>query len=121
VPVARATNAVAYHGTEMNERILPAVQAQLKRVAYLLATGPNPFDYWVWADQTEAMLTQAFGDASDEASSFRAAVSERGRTSDQRGLLGDMTLGLHGEWGIWARLGRGRAVLERIADPGTPG
>jgi hypothetical protein len=99
----------------MNEIAQQAVQKQLDRVAYLRATGPNPLDYWVWADQTEAMLRQAFGETSEEASTFREAVSERGRTSDQRGLLGDMTLGLHGEWGIWARLGRGQTVLERIA------
>lgn len=105
---------VAYHGTAMNEPAQRAIQTQLDRVGYLRATGPNPFDYWVWADQTEAMLAQAYGVDSEAAASFRDAVSERGRTADQRGLAGNMTLGLHGDWGIWARLQRGQSVLERL-------
>ncbi len=98
----------------MNENAGKALQAQLARIAYLRGTGPNPFDYWLWADYTEAIIAQAFGAGSPEAIEFEAAVHEPGRTRDQRGLNENMTLGLHGEWGIWARLHRAQRVLESM-------
>ena len=99
----------------MDERARRVIQRQIDRIAYLRATGPNPFDYWLWADATESLIAQAFGAGSTESAAFREAVSERGRTIDQRGLADDMTLGLHGEWGIWARLDRSQEVLQQIA------
>lgn len=101
----------------MNENARKVIQRQLERIAHLRATGPNPFDYWLWADATESLIAQAFGAESAEATALREAVSERGRTIDQRGLADDMTLGLHGEWGIWARLDRAQEVLQQIAGP----
>jgi hypothetical protein len=103
----------------LNEHARQSIQGQLKRVAYLRATGPNPFDYWVWADYTRSTVAQAFGARSAEAEAFDEAVRERGRTLDQRGIADNMTLGLHGEWGIWARLDRGQSVLEQIIE-GAP-
>jgi hypothetical protein len=41
-------------------------------------------------------------------------VYERGRTADQRGALDNMTLGIHGEWGIHARLDRAAPLLEQL-------
>ena len=87
---------------------------QLARIAHLRATGPNPFDYWVWADYTAAIVEQAFGVGSIEVRRFEDAISEPGRTQDQRGIADNMTLGLHGEWGIWARLERAQQLLEQI-------
>jgi hypothetical protein len=99
----------------VSENSRRVVQSQLERIAYLRATGPNPFDYWVWADSTEAVLLQAFGSDSPEALRFLEAVSEPGRTNDQRGIADNMTLGIHGEWGIIARLTRAEGALREIA------
>ena len=87
---------------------------QLGRLAYLRATGPNPFDYFQWADESGNILRELFGEESDELTAFRIAVIDSGRTADQRGILDNMTLGLHGQWGIWARLDRAEAVLRQI-------
>jgi hypothetical protein len=98
----------------VNANASRALQTQLARIPYLRATGPNPFDYWLWADTTESIVAAAFGGDSAEALEFEAAVHEPGRTRDQRGINTNMTLGLHGEWGIWARLDRAQRVLERM-------
>lgn len=90
------------------------LRQQLQRIAYLRATGPNPFDYFQWADETTNILREQFGAASDQLKAFRLAVAESGRTVDQRGILDNMTLGLHGEWGIWSRLDRAEHVLRQI-------
>jgi hypothetical protein len=95
-----------------------AIERQLERIAYLRATGPNPFDYWLWADSTESIVVQIFGEESAEAVALHEAVHARGRTIDQRGISDNMTLGLHGEWGIWARLDRAQGVLEQIVRRG---
>lgn len=87
---------------------------QLGRLAYLRATGPNPFDYFQWADESGNILRELFGAESDELTAFRVAVIDSGRTADQRGILDNMSLGLHGEWGIWARLDRAESVLRQI-------
>ena len=93
------------------------IETQLAGIAYLRATGPNPFDYWLWADYTGSIVRQAFGADSDEDRRFQEAINEPGRTPDQRGIADNMTLGLHGEWGIWSRLERAQAVLAEIAGP----
>lgn len=98
----------------MDDRTSGALQDQLERIAYLRATGPNPFDYFLWADTTDAIVGEIFGPESAETLAFGEAVYRRGRTIDQRGLFDNMTLGLHGEWGIWARLDRAQGVLEQI-------
>lgn len=98
----------------MDEHTGRALQAQVDRIAYLRATGPNPFDYFIWADTTDAIVAEIFGAESPETLAFGEAVYRRGRTVDQRGLFDNMTLGLHGEWGIWARLDRAQGVLEQI-------
>jgi hypothetical protein len=93
------------------------IKQQLARIPYLRATGPNPFDYWLWADYTASIIELAFGAGSAQALAFREAISEPGRTRDQRGINDNMTLGLHGEWGIWARLNRAQRVLETLSSP----
>jgi hypothetical protein len=98
------------------------IAAQLERIPYLRATGPNPFDYWLWADYTAAIIAQSYGNGSAEDTRFREAIDRPGRTDDQRGIADNMTLGLHGEWGIWARLDRAQRVLEDVttAKPAQP-
>lgn len=98
----------------MDEKARGVLEKQDRGIAYLRATGPNPFDYFLWADTTVAIVRQIFGLASPEAIVFEEAVRQPGRTIDQRGLYDNMTLGLHGEWGIWARLDRAQGVLEQI-------
>lgn len=85
-----------------------------KRIKRLRGTGPNPFDYWIWADETRAVLEMVYGVDSEQARTFAEVVGTRGRTPEQRGQLDNMTLNLHGEWGIWARLDRCEALLTRI-------
>ena len=90
------------------------VRGSLGRIARLRALGPNPFDYWIWADETVQALEMVFGRGSAEAAAFGEIVYERGRTVDQRGSFDSMTLGLHGPWGIRARLKRAEAYLDQL-------
>jgi hypothetical protein len=90
------------------------VDQAIHKVHRLHGTGPNPFDYWLWADETVQALQTIFGSGSDEARTFAQVVYERGRTADQRGALDNMTLGIHGEWGIHARLDRAEPLLEQL-------
>ncbi|HEY8490564.1 MAG TPA: hypothetical protein VIO14_06190 [Dehalococcoidia bacterium] len=90
------------------------IQQLIDRIAWLRATGPNPFDYYQWADEVWFVCTDIFGEESEEVRRLFQAVGQRGRTLDQRGIGENMTLGLHGAWGIWARLERGEAVLREL-------
>ncbi|MHB8573874.1 MAG: hypothetical protein ACYDCQ_00940 [Dehalococcoidia bacterium] len=96
------------------ERARPHLEQQLRRIARLRATGPNPFDYFQWADESTSILRELFGADSDTVQAFRLAVADSGRTVDQRGIMDNMTLGLHGPWGIWARLDRAESVLRQL-------
>ena len=91
------------------------VADKLRFIQRLRATGPNPFDYWLWADETAQALETIFGRGAAEPLAFTEIVSERGRTIDTRGVFDTMTLGIHGEWGIRARLDRAEALLEQIS------
>lgn len=84
------------------------------RIQYLRGTGPNPFDYWLWADETSQLLETVFGRSAPEVSGFAEVVYEQGRTLDQRGVFDNMTLGVHGPWGIRARLGRADTYLQGL-------
>ena len=97
-----------------SEQVQAYLTAQLGQILRLRATGPNPFEYFQWADETTTILRELFGDGTDEVTAYRLAVAGSGRTIDQRGILDNMTLGLHGEWGIWARLDRAEHVLRQI-------
>jgi hypothetical protein len=89
---------------------------QLQKIQRLRATGPNPFDYWLWADETVQLLEAIYGRDSAEAQGLATIVYARGRTPDQRGALDNMTLGIHGEWGIRARLDRAEPYLNRLLE-----
>jgi hypothetical protein len=90
------------------------IEQALQHIQRLRGTGPNPFDYWIWADETVQLLETLFGSGSAEAGGLAEVVYERGRTIDQRGAFDNMTLGLHGEWGIRARLSRAEAYLTAL-------
>jgi hypothetical protein len=81
------------------------IQYQLKRLAHIRGLGPVPDSYARWIDETRHMLLATFGEGSQEAREFFRAVGER---------ASGYGLPLHGDWGIWARLDRGEAVLRQI-------
>lgn len=97
--------------SDANEQARARLMGIFNRIARLRGTGPNPFDYWVWADEARAVLEMIYGVDAEVALRFNEVVGTRGRTAEQRGQADNMTLGLHGEWGIWARLDRAEAVL----------
>lgn len=96
------------------ERGHALLERQLRHINRLRTLGPNPFDYFQWADETANILRDLYGEESAALQGFLLAVAEPGRTVDQRGILNNMTLGLYGEWGIWARLDRAELVLRRL-------
>jgi hypothetical protein len=112
VQEAAATTMQDVNPQEARERI----QRLVGRIAWLRATGPNPFDYYQWADEVWYTCVDIFGEESEEVQRLFRAMGQRGRTLDQRGIGENMTLGLHGDWGIWARLRRGEEVLRDVAD-----
>jgi hypothetical protein len=91
-----------------------AVTGAIENIQRLRGTGPHPFDFWLWADETTQLLETIFGQGAPEADGFATIVYERGRTRDQRGAADNMTLGIHGEWGIRARLSRAGAYLQQL-------
>lgn len=91
----------------MTDLTLPAerIERQLQRLAHIRGLGPVPDCYARWIDQTRHMLLSTFGEGSQEAREFFRAVGER---------ASGFGLPLHGDWGMWARLERGEAVLRQI-------
>jgi hypothetical protein len=89
--------------TSATERI----RRQLHRLAHIRGLGPVPDCYARWIDQTRHLLLSSFGEGSQEANDFSRAVGEK---------ASGFGLPLHGDWGIWARLERGEAVLRQILD-----
>jgi hypothetical protein len=81
------------------------IRRQLQRLAHIRGLGPVPDCYARWIDQTRHLLISTFGEGSPEASEFFGAVGEK---------ASGFGLPLHGDWGIWARLERGEAVLQQI-------
>jgi len=81
------------------------IRRQLQRLAHIRGLGPVPDCYARWIDQTRHLLLSAFGEDSPEAKEFFRAVGEK---------ASGFGLPLHGDWGIWARLNRGEAVLLQV-------
>jgi hypothetical protein len=104
----------------VREQAGQVVDRALQHIQRLRATGPNPFDYWIWADETVQMLETLFGAGAPEPAGLAEIVYERGRTIDQRGAFDNMTLGIHGEWGIRARLSRAEAYLTALHGRAAP-
>jgi hypothetical protein len=92
------------------------IREAVQKIQRLRGTGPNPFDYWIWADETAQLLEAIYGRGSTLVDGFTEIVYERGRTRDQRGAFDNMTLGIHGEWGCRARLNRAEPYLQKLAE-----
>jgi hypothetical protein len=91
------------------------VENQIRQIARLRGSGPNPFDYALWDDHTEEVLVAICGEDSPDVARYREAADKRGRLPGVRGQAENMTLNIHGDWGILARLKRAEAVLADIA------
>jgi len=91
------------------------LEGQISRIAWLRGTGPNPFEYNQWSDRTVEVLIALFGTASPELEAYHAAAGIRGRLPGVRGQAENMTLNIHGPWGIRARLERAEAALTAIS------
>jgi hypothetical protein len=90
------------------------LQRQIDEIGWLRGSGPNPFDYDLWDDRTVEILQEAFGPDSPEVARYYEAAGKRGRLPGVRGQAENMTLNIHGHWGILARLERGEAVLRDL-------
>jgi hypothetical protein len=91
------------------------IEEQLTLIGRLRGTGPNPFEYNQWDDRTLEILEASFGADSPEVASYLAASGTRGRLPGVRGQAENMTLNIHGQWGILGRLERAEKVLLGIA------
>jgi hypothetical protein len=90
------------------------IQGQIDRIERLRGTGPNPFDYDQWDDRTVEILRATFGDGSPELQRYYEAAGVRGRLPGVRGQAENMTLNIHGPWGILSRLERAEVVLTSL-------
>lgn len=91
-----------------------SLETHTRRIARLRGTGPNPFDYDVWQARTLELLREIFGPESEQLARYEEATGVRGRLPGVRGQAGNMTLNIHGQWGILGRLERGEAVLNDL-------
>jgi hypothetical protein len=96
------------------DRAANAIERQLRGMFWLRGTGPNPFDYGIWDERTRELLDSLFGQGSDIVARYEAAAGTRGRLPGVRGQDDNMTLNIHGPWGIRARLDRSEVVLRDI-------
>lgn len=92
------------------------IEQQLSLIGKLRGTGPNPFEYNQWDDRTVEILDACFGAGSPELARYLEASGTRGRLPGVRGQAENMTLNIHGQWGILGRLERGERVLMGIAE-----
>ncbi|MFQ5381812.1 MAG: hypothetical protein ACE5EF_09350 [Dehalococcoidia bacterium] len=91
------------------------IESRIEAIGRLRGGGPNPFDFNQWDDRTREVLTALFGDDSPELARYLEAAGVRGRLVGVRGQAANMTLNIHGPWGILVRLDRAEAVLSEIA------
>lgn len=97
-------------------RARAALDKQLERIAWLRGTGPNPFEYGQWDARTREVLIDVYGPESAELQRYFEAAGVRGRLPGVRGQAEDMTLNIHGQWGIRGRLERAEVVLRSLID-----
>lgn len=90
------------------------LEAQLSRIPWLRGTGPNPFEYYQWDARTVEVLTALYGEDSAELGEYHSAAGIWGRLPGVRGQAENMTLNIHGPWGILARLERAEVVLKEL-------
>lgn len=98
------------------QRAKERIERQIERIGRLRGSGPNPFDYDLWDDRTVEILEATFGSGSEELARYYEAAGKRGRLPGVRGQAENMTLNIHGPWGILARLDRAERVLRELAD-----
>lgn len=91
------------------------IEAQIEKIGRLRGGGPNPFDYYQWDARTVEVLRALFGADSPELARYYEAAGVRGRLPGVRGQAENMTLNIHGQWGILGRLDRAEAVLRDLA------
>lgn len=87
------------------------LQDQITAIGRLRGGGPNPFDFDLWDDRTVELLKAIYGEGSAQVESYWEAAGKRGRLPGVRGQAENMTLNIHGPWGIHSRLDRAEAVL----------
>jgi hypothetical protein len=92
------------------------IEAQIRKIGRLRGGGPNPFDYNIWDARTVEVLTAIYGEDSPELARYYEAAGIRGRLPGVRGQAENMTLNIHGQWGILGRLDRAQVVLRDLAD-----
>lgn len=90
------------------------LEERLNTMGWLRGSGPNPFEYNQWYDRTVEVVEALFGAGSPEADRLVEAAGTRGRLPGVRGQAEDMTLNIHGQWGIRARLDRAEVVLREL-------
>ncbi|MEO8541515.1 MAG: hypothetical protein ABI577_17360, partial [bacterium] len=90
------------------------IQGQIDRIGRLRGSGPNPFDYDLWDDRTVEILTATYGDGAPELEAYFQAAGKRGRLPGVRGQAENMTLNIHGSWGILGRIDRAEVVLKQF-------
>ena len=95
-------------------RMRARIEDQITLIGRLRGTGPNPFEYNQWDDRTLEILQASFGADSNEVAQYLAASGTRGRLPGVRGQAENMTLNIHGQWGILGRLERAEKVLREI-------
>ena len=91
------------------------IEAQISRMGRLRGSGPNPFDYTLWDERTVEVLTAVYGADSAELQRYHEAAGTRGRLPGVRGQAENMTLNIHGQWGILERMKRAEVVLKDLA------
>lgn len=96
------------------QRAAGLLQQQIDGIGRLRGSGPNPFDYDRWQARTVELIDDIFGAASDEARRYYEAAGIRGRLPGVRGQADNMTLNIHGQWGILGRLDRAEVVLRDL-------
>ena len=97
------------------EQARARIQEQIDRIGRLRGSGPNPFDYNLWDDRTVEVLGAVYGEGSPELERYFQAAGKRGRLPGVRGQAENMTLNIHGPWGIRARLERAEKVLNELS------
>ncbi len=90
------------------------IEEQIALIPRLRGTGPNPFEYDQWYARTSEILKSVFGVEADEVARYERDVGETGRMAGVRGNAANMTLNIHGKWGILERLDRAEALLREL-------
>lgn len=96
------------------ESARPLLETQLQRIARLRGTGPNPFEYTLWEQRTLELVAELYGAGSPELERLHDAIGTRGRLPGVRGQAENMTLNIHGQWGILGRLERAETLLRQL-------